>query len=235
MIVATRKSLDEIRATLAPCARVLVVGCGGCVSVCLTGGEEQAEQTASELRLVTRPDGSKWQVEFASHTRQCEKEFCEAIREKVEKADAVLSLACGCGVQLMSDVYNPKPILPGMNTTFMGANVAKGVWMENCIGCGDCMLAETGGICPMSRCSKSLVNGACGGTNKGKCEVSPDLDCGWYLIYQRLKERGRLDLLRKMRPPRDWSKEHGRGARRMVHEHLVEKPAEQPAEQKSGS
>lgn len=228
MIVAERKSLDDIRAMIEPFSSVLVVGCGGCVSVCLTGGEEHAEQLATELKLVTKTDGSKWDVDFTSHTRQCEQEFCEEIREKVEKADCVLSLACGCGVQLMADIYSPKPILPAMNTTFMGANVAKGIWVENCSGCGDCVLAETGGICPITRCSKSLINGTCGGTtDDGKCEVSPDVDCAWLLIYKRLKERNQLDLYRKMRAPRDWSKQRSGGQRRLVHEHLVEKPPEE--------
>ncbi|NOZ24053.1 MAG: hypothetical protein GXP25_23490 [Planctomycetes bacterium] len=227
MIVANRKDLNEIRTMLEPYSTVLVVGCGGCVSVCLTGGEEQAEQLATELKLAKKEDGSAWKTEFISHTRQCEAEFCEEIREKVEQADVVLSLACGCGVQLMADMYTPKAILPGMNTTFMGTNTAKGVWEETCSGCGDCVLAETGGICPITRCSKSLINGTCGGTtDDGKCEVSEKIECAWLLIYKRLKAIGRLDLYRKMRAPRDWGKQRSGGQRRLTHEHLVEKAAE---------
>ena len=226
MIVAERKKLQSIQARIDPFQKILVVGCGGCVSVCLTGGEEQAEQLATELRLITRSDGSKWEVEFVSHTRQCEQEFCEKVKDNVARADAVLSLACGCGVQLMADMYDPKPVFPAVNTTFMGTNIAKGVWFETCSGCGDCALGDTGGICPVTRCSKSLINGTCGGTNKGKCEVSDKLDCAWYLIYKRLKAWNRLDLYRKMKKPREWSREHGGGARYLIHKHLVE---EQPS------
>jgi hypothetical protein len=112
--------------------------------------------------------------------------------------------------------------LPGLNTTFYGANTANGVWAEYCHGCGDCVLAWTGGICPIARCSKSLINGACGGTNHGKCEVSKDMDCAWYLIYKKLSDEGKLDQYRKMRAPRQWSKDRGKGVRRLTHKELME-------------
>jgi len=222
MIVAERKPFDEILETLKPYTKVLVLGCGGCVTVCLTGGEKQAEELASQLRLVSGPKKLDLQVEFDSITRQCDREFVENLKQSPDNYECVLSMACGVGVQLMSQLYPDVPFLPAMNTTFYGAGVALGVWEEYCHGCGDCVLALTDGICPVARCSKSLVNGPCGGTNDGKCEVSSDMDCGWYLIYKRLAEKGKLDQFRKIQPPKDWRKDRGAGVRRMILKEMVE-------------
>lgn len=222
MIVTERKPFDEILETLKPYTKVLVLGCGGCATVCLTGGEKQAEELASQLRLVSGPKKLDLQVEFDSITRQCDREFVENLKQSPDNYDCVLSMACGVGVQFMSQLYPDVPFLPAMNTTFYGAGVALGVWEEYCHGCGDCVLALTDGICPVARCSKSLVNGPCGGTNDGKCEVSSDMDCGWYLIYKRLAEKGKLDQFRKIQPPKDWRKDRGAGVRRMILKEMVE-------------
>jgi len=222
MIVAERKPFDEILAMLAPYKRVLVLGCGSCVTVCMTGGEKQAELLAAQLRLAAGKEGKELSVDFDCITRQCDREFIEDLSRDLSEYDAVLSIACGVGVGFMSEAVPNVPVLPGLDTTFYGANTAPGVWSEYCHGCGDCVLDLTGGICPIARCSKSLINGACGGTNNGKCEVSKDMDCGWQLIYERLKQAGRLDELTKIRPPRDWSKDRGGGMRRLTHAELAE-------------
>ncbi|KKL19884.1 hypothetical protein LCGC14_2461010, partial [marine sediment metagenome] len=188
MIVADRKPFDEIMEMVRPLKKVLVLGCGSCVTVCVTGGERQAEMLASQLNLAARKDGLELAAEFDCITRQCDREFIEDLAKDPADYDAVLSIACGVGVGFMSDVVPDTPILPGLNTTFYGANTAEGLWAEYCHGCGDCALAWTGGVCPVARCSKSLINGACGGTDDGKCEVSNDMDCAWYLIYKRLKD-----------------------------------------------
>jgi ferredoxin len=231
MIVAEKKPLDELKLLVAGKKKVLVLGCGGCVTVCLTGGEKQAEMLSSQLRMALKAEGVE--VSQKTVTRQCDREFLDEVKAEVEAADAVLSMACGAGVQLLAGLYPSARVLPAMNTTFMGANTAPGVWTENCRGCGECRLAETAGICPIARCSKNLVNGACGGTNEGKCEVSKDIDCAWYLIYTRLKELGRLDELKVMRDAVDWSTTSSGVQRRLVHEELTEEPAEVSAEQKA--
>ena len=222
MIVAERKPLDQILEALAPARRILVLGCGSCVTVCLTGGEKQADELAAQLRLAARQKGLDLTVEVDCITRQCDREFARNLKADPSTYDAVLSIACGVGVGFMSELFPQVPVLPGLNTTFYGANVASGVWAEYCHGCGDCVLAWTGGICPIARCSKSLINGACGGTNKGKCEVKSEMDCAWLLIYKRLQETGRLDELRKLRPPRNWRKDRGDGVRRLVLKDMVE-------------
>ncbi|MHC4561611.1 MAG: methylenetetrahydrofolate reductase C-terminal domain-containing protein [Planctomycetota bacterium] len=226
MIVAERKPMDEIVELVAGCKKVLVLGCGGCVTVCLTGGERQAEMLASQLKLAAGAKGGSLQVDFDCITRQCELEFFDNLEKDPKDYDAVLSIACGAGVGYMSEQFPDTPILPGMNTTFLASNVASGIWEEYCRGCGDCMLAWTGGICPIAKCSKSLVNGTCGGTDKGKCEVDPDMECGWLLIYKRLESLGRLDEYRTMRSLRDHRKDRGNGVRRLVLAEMTEEESD---------
>ncbi len=224
MIVAERKPIEEIQEMLAPYKRVLVLGCGGCVAVCLTGGERQAEVLATQLKLAS---GGEMTVDFDCITRQCEKEFCENIEKDPTGYDAVLSIACGAGIQYMGEMYPNVPVLPGMNTTFLASNVAPGIWEEYCRGCGDCVLAWTGGICPIAKCSKSLINGTCGGTDNGKCEVSKDMECGWLMIYKRLEQLGRLDEYRKKRNARDHRKDRGNGVRRLILADMTEEEADE--------
>lgn len=215
MIVAERKPMDELIEMLGGYRKVLVLGCGSCVTVCLTGGEKQAEELAGLLNLAAKSKGLDLAVDFDAITRQCDREFFENLSKNIADYDAVLSIACGVGVGFMGEQYPEAVILPGLNTTFYGANVADGIWAEYCHGCGDCVLGWTGGICPIARCSKSLINGSCGGTDNGKCEVDKDMDCGWLMIYKKLESLGRLDDLRKLRPAKDWSKDRGKGVRRL--------------------
>ncbi|MEI7837751.1 MAG: methylenetetrahydrofolate reductase C-terminal domain-containing protein [Planctomycetota bacterium] len=222
MIVAERKAMPEILEMLAPYKRVLALGCGGCVTVCLTGGEKNAELLATQLQLASGQAGTNVTVDFDCVTRQCEKEFFANMKAAPGTYDAVLSLACGAGVGYMSEQFPDTPVLPAMNTTFLASNVAKGIWEEYCRGCGDCMLGWTGGVCPIAKCSKSLVNGTCGGTNKGKCEVSADMECGWLQIYKRLSAVGRLEEYRKQRAYPDHRKDRGKGVRRLVLKDMVE-------------
>ena len=221
MIVAEKKPFDEILDMTASCKKVLVLGCGSCVTVCLTGGERQAEMLASQLTLAGRKKNPALTVDFNCITRQCDREFTDNLEFDLTEYDAVVSIACGVGVGLMSELFPNVRIVPGLNTTFYGASKTDGVWEEYCHGCGDCALGWTGGICPIARCSKGLINGACGGTNNEKCEVSDKMDCGWYLIYKRLKEFGQLDELRKIRAPRNWSKDRSGGVRRLNSEEMA--------------
>ncbi|MCL2700355.1 MAG: methylenetetrahydrofolate reductase C-terminal domain-containing protein [Phycisphaerae bacterium] len=224
MIVADRKPMEEILAMLAPYKRVLVLACGGCVTVCVSGGEKQADLLASQLKLAAAAAGrADVQFDVDCITRQCDREFAAMLKKPLDQYDAVLSIACGVGVGFMSELAPQATVLPGLNTTSYDASTAKGVWQEYCGGCGDCLLAETGGICPIVRCSKGLTNGTCGGTKTGKCEVSKDMDCGWYLIFKKLQAAGKLELYTKVRPAKKWSKDrNGKGARRLTHKELME-------------
>ena len=218
MIVADQKPLEEIRQFLAGYNSVLVLGCNGCVTVCLAGGKREVGILAGVLRLAGLP-----RVEEETIERQCDAEFFEPVRPKVESCEAVLSMACGVGVQMVARLFPEKPVFPALNTRFMGTNDGAGKWSENCLACGDCKLGIFGGVCPVTRCAKSLANGPCGGSSKGRCEVDPEhLECGWQLIHDRLQKLGRLDVLTEVVPPRDWSKTHAGGPRRLVREDVAD-------------
>lgn len=204
MIVAERKPLEDIREMIAGYKKILIVGCGTCVTICWAGGEKEVAVLASQFRLASKKDGNELEILEATIERQCEKELVEALKDKVQQVEAVLSMGCGAGVQTIAEIFPDTPVYPALNTTFVGMPEREGVWVETCRACGDCLLDKTGGICPIVRCAKGLLNGPCGGTNNGKCEVDPEKDCAWTLIYQRLERQGRLDVMRKYYPPRNF-------------------------------
>jgi ferredoxin len=221
MIVGERKPLAEILQMVEGYGKILVLGCGECVTVCMAGGDKEARETALALSIARKRAGSAVAVESKTVERQCEFEYLEATRSQAEAADVVISLACGVGVQAMNMHYADKLTVPGLNTTFMGLPLRQGVWLENCLGCGNCVLDETMGICPVARCSKSMLNGPCGGSQDGKCEVSKETECGWHLIVERLGRFGKLPSLEEIKPPKDWSASHSGGPRKMVREDVT--------------
>jgi ferredoxin len=221
MITAERKPFEEILALVEGHDKVLVAGCDTCVAVCLTGGEKEAEILASELRIRAQTDGRTVQVEHTAAIRQCEWEYLDAIADKVNEYPVVLSMACGIGIQSMAEKFAPKLVMPAVNTNMLGMPQEHAVWLERCVACGDCRIGLTGGICPVVRCSKSLMNGPCGGSHDGLCEVKrgdQEIECAWALIHDRLKEQGREQLLLEIRPPKDWSLSSSGGPRKMVKE-----------------
>ncbi|MDD5225105.1 MAG: methylenetetrahydrofolate reductase C-terminal domain-containing protein [bacterium] len=205
MIVAERKPFAEIKEMLSGYRKILILGCGTCVSVCMAGGEKETGILASQLRMAFAKENREVEIKEATILRQCDREYIETIRKSAGESEAVLSLACGAGVQFAAELLAPLLVLPGVNTRFIGVAEGEGVWSERCRACGDCVLSETAGICPITICAKSLLNGPCGGTRDGKCEVDKDKDCAWTLIYKRLEETGKLDKMRKIHPP----KKHG--------------------------
>jgi ferredoxin len=218
MIVAHRKNVQDLKAMLAPHKRILVLGCGGCVTVCLAGGEREVGMLSSALRIAFRLGGAEHEIVEATIERQCENQFIEDILAEVQQVDAVLSLACGAGVQAIAERYPGKPVYPGLDTKFVGILEEQGVWAEKCVACGKCVLGVYGAVCPVTRCSKALLSGPCGGARDGKCEVSPDIECGWQLIYDRLRALGQLDRLLEPSPLADWSLSHEGGCRKVVRE-----------------
>ena len=220
MIVAQQKPLAELKEMLDGHGKALVLGCGTCTTVCFAGGEKEVGVLASSLRMAARLEGQEKEVEELTIQRQCEWEFIDPIAESLVEAEAVLSLGCGVGVQAIAERVPGVQVLPGLNTAFMGLPLVQGVWSERCAGCGDCVLALTGGICPIARCSKSMLNGPCGGAQDGKCEVDPGIDCAWQLIYERLKALGQLELMAEIIPHKDWSSSRDGGPRRIVREDL---------------
>jgi ferredoxin len=221
MIKAEQKPIEEILACLDPYNKILLVGCGACVTVCHAGGEKEVGLLASGLRMARQKMGKPIEIEEATTARQCEPEFALEIAGAAEKVEAILSIACGVGVQTLARHFSKTPVFPGVNTTFMGETVAHGVWEERCQACGNCILEKTGGICPVARCAKQLLNGPCGGSSKGKCEIKRETDCAWQLIYDRLKALGQLYRLEEVIPAKRWGVEsRDSGPRRIVREDL---------------
>jgi len=220
MIVAERKPIDELKTIIEPYERILLVGCGTCVTVCFAGGEKEVAILGSLLRMATRLNGKEKTIDEVTVQRQCEWEYLDEIKDRVDNYDLILSLGCGIGVQAIVEHFPQVRVAPALNTSFLGLPVEQGVWAERCAACGNCILYLTGGICPIARCAKSLLNGPCGGSQNGHCEVDPSMDCAWHLIYERLKSLGQLDLLLEIQPPKDWSSSRDGGPRKIVREDL---------------
>ncbi|MFH1059155.1 MAG: methylenetetrahydrofolate reductase C-terminal domain-containing protein [Pseudomonadota bacterium] len=206
MIVAERKPFDEIVAAVGDYRRVLVAGCGTCVAVCLAGGEKEAGILAAQLDLAAQLAGREQTYATACVERQCDREFLDELAAQMEDCDAVLSLACGAGVQFLAERYPGVPVLAGLNTTFIGVNLDVGQWGERCRACRDCSLSFTGAVCAVSLCPKGQQNGPCGGAVDGKCETDPRRDCAWTLIHASLAACDRLADLDRLALPRDHSR-----------------------------
>ena len=213
MIVGQQKTIDEIWKMIRGQQKVLVLGCNSCVAVCHQGGSKQAEVLASLLRMQAVQEGVEIQLDVGGIERQCEHEFFNSALDAISSTESVLRLACGVGVQFMAEKFKTTPVYPALNTTFLGAVERPGYFTEKCQACGNCVLAVTGGLCPIARCAKRLLNGPCGGVSNGKCEINKELDCIWHLIVERLEALGRLDDYEKLFPLKDWSKDRAGGPR----------------------
>ena len=222
MIVAKRKPIEEIIEEAQAYEKILMVGCNECVTVCEAGGKKEVAVLASALRMHFVNQGKEIKIDEVTLERQCDHEYLEELRNQIDQYDAVISLACGVGVQFMAEKYMSMPILPGVDTCFMGVTEERGVWSERCQGCGSCMLAKTGGICPVSRCAKRLFNGPCGGSTDGHCEIAKDVICGWQLIVDRLTKLDKLDDYEVLMPIKDWSTERAGGPRKVVREDVMQ-------------
>jgi hypothetical protein len=222
MIVADKKPIEEIIEEIKNREKILVLGCNECVTVCEAGGKKEAGVLASALRMYFLNQGREVKVDEVTLERQCDHEYLEEVRDVIDQYDAVVSLACGVGVQFMAEKYRSTPIYPGVNTCFLGATEERGLWTERCQACGSCLLATTGGICPISRCAKRLLNGPCGGSTAGKCEINPEIDCAWQLIVDRLKSLEKMDDYEKLAPIKDWSTDRAGGPRKVKREDVQE-------------
>ena len=205
MIVADRKPFDEIKEMVKNFKKVLNVGCGGCTSICLSGGQKEVGILNEELKKAFELDHIPLRIDSFTIERQCNADFYPLLDEMMKPYEAILSMACGAGVQFMADRYPEKPVFPALNTIFVGVDRDLGWFEENCRTCRECVLGETAGICPVTRCAKSLFNGPCGGTSReGKCEVSKDTPCAWFESHKRLKQQNRLENILKIKPAREW-------------------------------
>ena len=221
MIVAEQKPLAEIMDKTSGASKVLVLGCGTCVTVCFAGGEKEAEILASSMRMKSQLAEAPAAVSHATVQRQCEWEYLDGAADQIRGADMVVSLACGIGAQAIVERFPEVRMIPGLNTRFYGLPTTHGIWEERCAGCGDCVLDYTDGICPVARCSKSLLNGPCGGSHDGKCEVDDSIECAWHLIVERMRTLGHLDRLAEPHEPKNWRAARDGGPGRVVREDLM--------------
>lgn len=204
MIIAERKPFEEIMNLLEPYKKVLTVGCGTCVAVCLAGGEKEVGILNSELKIARAIAGNPIELGAETLERQCDMEFLDKIDSTVEEYEALLSMACGAGIQFLAERYPHKPVFPGVDTTSIGVNKDVGWYEERCRACGNCVLGLTAGICPVTMCAKSLFNGPCGGTQGESCEIDKEQPCAWYMIHERLAKQDRLDNIKTIFPANEW-------------------------------
>lgn len=204
MIKAKEKPLEEILEIISGYDRILNTGCGGCVSICLAGGQREVNTLNARLLSVLKDDGIAKRIDSYTMERQCNDRFLAELDGMAGNYDCILSMACGAGVQHLARRFEKIPVFPLVNTVFIGVDKDFGMYEEKCRACGQCVLGYTGGICPVSRCSKGLFNGPCGGTDDGSCEISPEVSCAWLDIYERLADQDRLDDILKVQPPMEW-------------------------------
>ncbi|MFH0997123.1 MAG: methylenetetrahydrofolate reductase C-terminal domain-containing protein [Pseudomonadota bacterium] len=222
MIVADRKSLSEIQDMVKNCRKILLVGCKGCVTVCNVGGLKEVQVLAATLRIAAKMADRPLIVEEMVLERQCDPEYVEMLKPVVNDFDAVVSMACGVGPQFLAEAYPGQRFFPAVNTTFFGGAVAHGIWEERCAGCGTCVIHYFDGMCPVARCSKSLLNGPCGGSDHGKCEISQNINCIWDMIVRKKVELGRLDDLLDIVPAKNWQTARDGGPRQSRREELIQ-------------
>ena len=196
MLVTEQKPLDEIVEALEGVEKLVLVGCQGCPQGWESGGPEKVAELGDKLAERGKTIVGTVMIDFLCNKALVGMRLRRRI-EELKEADALLVVACGVGVQATAAMVD-KPCHPALNTLSSGG--FQGLWPseERCGQCGDCVLSLTGGICPITTCAKSMLNGPCGGSHKGHCEVEPNRPCGWNRIYERLKEQGRLDNLKKM-------------------------------------
>ncbi len=200
--ITKQKTFEEIEQQLDGSSRVYIAGCGTCATMTKTGGIEEVLSMRERLQEL-----GKLVTGWIVIPTACDEMTAVAIKENngaIQSANCILVMSCALGVHKLS-TYIDKPVIPALDTLFIGIEDGPGCFQEVCAQCGQCVLGETAGICPLTACHKGLLNGPCGGTNNGKCEVDKEKDCAWTLIYQRLQEQGRLDLMRKYHSPRDYN------------------------------
>ncbi len=204
MVKVKQKSLGEIVDAVQGYDRLLVLGCGGCASVCLGGGQREVDHLCLDLNMVFKTQNHQQDARGYTIERQCNMAYLEELASTMGNFDVVLSMACGAGAQYVAEAYPETPVFPAVNTVAIGIDREIGVYEERCRACGECVVGYTGGVCPVTRCAKGIFNGPCGGTRGGMCEVDNTIPCAWIDIFNRLKAQNRLDNIMKVHPPMAW-------------------------------
>jgi len=204
MIITKQKELEKILIAIED-GPVFLIGCSECATLCHTGGEEEILTMKSILEKKNIPVTGWVILDPACHLNN-DKRLLKPHMNEIKKSKKVVVFACGNGTQTVSEIITDIDIIPGTDTLFLGEIKRANDFEKRCVLCGECIQDLFDGFCPIARCPKSVLNGPCGGSVDGKCEVNPDLECVWVLIYKKLKEKGQLDRLKKIKEPKDWSK-----------------------------
>lgn len=209
MIISKQKEKADLLRPLDGKHRLFLVGCGACATVCKSGGEDEVFQMQEWLISTGREVTGSVVIEEACHLMRAARDLRQN-RSAVEEADALMVMTCGAGIQSISS-HTEKRVIGVLDSLFLGNVRRLGQYEEKCSLCGDCILNETAGICPVTNCAKGLLNGPCGGMEEGKCESDRDLDCAWGLIYERLSRQGRKGVFTRVVPAKDWGNRHRPG------------------------
>jgi len=205
LIVTEQKPFEEVLHSLEGHQRIFIVGCGSCATAWHTGGEQEVKEMAARLEEQGKTITGWMVVEETCDERKVKRD-ARGHRDEITQADALLIMACGAGVQTSALNLDSKPVYPALNAMFLARLQRLNQADERCVLCGDCILAQTGGLCPVATCPKELLNGPCGGYRDGMCEVDPERECTWVQIYQRLQLLGQLDRMQAVHSPKDNSR-----------------------------
>jgi len=205
MIVTVRRDLAQILKSMGDCKRVYIVGCAGCATLCETGGEKQTEELAALLSEHGKEIVGRSVLDVPCDERIVRRELKR--KPEMSEAEAILVMACGAGIQAVRNLADTV-IVPVLDSAFLGTIERIGVFKEYCSICANCVIDNVDNLCPITRCAKGLLNGPCGGVVDGKCEVDPEMDCVWELIYTTLQKKGELWRLHAYQAPRDYGRKY---------------------------
>jgi len=204
MIISKQKPFEEILNFLKNKQNIFITGCSLCATSCMTGGQQQIDEMKDKLEKLGKTVTGSIIFDPSCHMLQV-RATLKKHKAELTSSDAILCMACGDGAQTVAN-FVKIPVYPANDTLFIGEIERIGRFSEACKACGQCELGWSAGICPVTKCAKSLLNGPCGGAKNGKCEVNSENDCAWVLIYNRLKEQDMLDTLLEIKGPKDYSK-----------------------------
>lgn len=205
MIITQKREMKHLMENIKKYKRFFLLGCSECATLCSTGGEPELKALKEELEKQGKEVTGSFVAKTGCQVLGTKVELKKSSKEALDKSDCILVLSCGAGTQSAVELFEDKPVYPTNDSLFLGNMTRMQMFDERCSICGECILDKTGGICPITACPKGLLNGPCGGTNEGKCEVSPDVDCAWVKIYNRMKRLDQLEDLKKPLKPKNWS------------------------------
>jgi len=204
MIITKQKNLEDILRILGN-GPVFLVGCSECATLCRTGGKDEIDAMKATLEKRKITVTGCVILDPACHLNN-NKQILKEYSKELDSSDKILVFACGNGVQTVAELFPEKSVLTGTDTLFLGEIFRANEFNKRCMLCGECLLDSFVGLCPVSRCPKSMLNGPCGGSSKGKCEINLEMECVWDRLYQELKNKGKLHVLEVIQKPKDWSK-----------------------------